>query len=79
MNIKNYNHVTINSKNVKEGSIFVSVDSNMQYINEAIKNKASLIITKRLVQCRLRQGLRRLQNNCGNRDRRKNNYSKNDL
>lgn len=49
MNIKNYNHVTINSKNVKEGSIFVSVDSNMQYINEAIKNKASLIITKRLV------------------------------
>ena len=39
----------INSKKVKEGSIFVSVDSNMEYINEAIQNKASLIITKRLV------------------------------
>lgn len=46
MEYKNYNHITTNSKKVKEGSIFVSIDMNQEHINEALNNKASLIISE---------------------------------
>ena len=46
MNYKNYDYITINSKKVKQNSIFVSTDSNPNHIKEAIKNGASLIISK---------------------------------
>ncbi len=45
MNIKNYTYITTNSKKVKENSIFVSIDNKQEYILEAIKNKASLIVS----------------------------------
>ena len=46
MNYKNYDYITINSKKVKQNSIFVSTDSNPNHIKEAINNGASLIISK---------------------------------
>ena len=45
MFIKNYTHITTNSKNVKDNSIFVSINTNKNYIEEAIKNGASLIVS----------------------------------
>ena len=46
MNFSEYKHVTTNSKKVTKGSIFVSIDSNMKHITEAINNNVSLIVTK---------------------------------
>jgi hypothetical protein len=46
MDYSKYTHITLNSKNVIKNSIFVSVDSNLKYIVEAINKGASLIITK---------------------------------
>ena len=47
--IENYTHITTNSKKVKDNSIFVSINTNKNYIEEAIKNGASLIVsTKKL-------------------------------
>lgn len=45
MNLTNYKHITSNSKKVKKGSIFVSMNNNYKYILEAINNKAALIVS----------------------------------
>lgn len=44
--MEKHNHITSNSKKVKKGSIFVSINNNDKYINEAINNGASLIVSK---------------------------------
>ena len=49
MNYANYNHITTNSKKVKEGSIFISIDLNVEHISEAINNKAALIISEKKI------------------------------
>ena len=45
MNLEKYSHITTNSKKVKDNSIFVSINTNKNYINEAIKNGATLIVS----------------------------------
>ena len=46
MELSKYKGVTSNSKKVKKDFIFVSINSNEKYINEAISKGASLIISK---------------------------------
>ena len=45
MFFENYTHITANSKKVKSNSIFVSINTNKNYIEEAIRNGASLIVS----------------------------------
>ena len=50
MKLENYKHITSHSKKVKKDSIFVSLNNNIEYINEAIKNKASVIVLNKTLQ-----------------------------
>ena len=45
MDLSSYKHITSNSNKVKNGSIFVSLSNNYDYIQEAIRKGASLIVT----------------------------------
>ena len=45
MFIKNFTHITTNSKKVKTNSIYVSITNNKKYLDEAINNGATLIVS----------------------------------
>ena len=45
MFIKNFTHITTNSKKVKTNSIYVSITNNQKYLDEAINNGATLIVS----------------------------------
>ena len=42
---KNFTHITTNSKKVKTNSIYVSITNNKKYLDEAINNGATLIVS----------------------------------
>ena len=49
-----YSHITSNSKKVKMNSIFVSINTNKNYIKEAIKNGASLIVSTQKLDTKIK-------------------------
>lgn len=53
MRIEKKTHITTNSKKVKTGSIFVSINNNHDYIKEAIAKKASLIISEKPIESKI--------------------------
>lgn len=50
MRLSKNTHITANSKKVKRESIFVSINNNQNYINEAINNGASLIVSESKIE-----------------------------
>lgn len=50
LDLTKYKHITTNSKNVIKNSIFVSINNNDEYINEAINNGAALIVSENKIK-----------------------------
>ncbi len=50
---KKINNFKINSSEIKKDDCFITINSGYKYINDAVKNKAALIITNKKIICKI--------------------------